>query len=60
MKICTRQNENNPMLSSLNLGLKLEPLTTAHVGLAKRFLRVLVSFKLLKPLMKPVRITFNV
>ena len=48
------------MLSSLNLGLKLEPLTAAHVGLAKRFLGILVSLKLLKPLMKPVRITFNV
>ena len=45
---------------SSNLGLKLEPLTTAHVGSAKRFLRILVSLKLLKPPMESVRITFNV
>ena len=31
---------------SSNLGLKLEPLTTAHVGSTKRFLRILV-FKVL-------------
>ena len=42
---------------SSNLGLKLEPLTNAHVGSAKRFLRILTLLKLLKPLMESVRIT---
>ena len=45
---------------SSNLGLKLEPQTIAHVGSAKRFLKILVSLQLLKPLMESVRITFNV
>ena len=45
---------------SSNLRLKLEPLTTTHVGSAKRFLRILVSLKLLKPSMESVQITFNV
>ena len=45
---------------SSNLGLKLEPQTIAHVGSAKPFLKILVSLKLLKPLMESVRITFNV
>ena len=44
---------------SSNLELKLEPQTIAHVGSAKRFLKILVSLKLLKPLMESVRITFN-
>ena len=39
---------------SSNLGLKLEPLRTAHVGSAKRFLRILISLKLLKSLMESV------
>ena len=42
---------------SSNLGLKLEPLINTHVGSAKRFLRVLLLLKLLKPLMESVRIT---
>ena len=45
---------------SSNLGLKLEPQTIAHVGSAKPFLKILVSLKLLKPLMESVRITFNI
>ena len=45
---------------SSNLGLKLEPLRTVHVGSAKRFLRILVSLKLLKSLMESVGFTFNV
>ena len=45
---------------SSNLRLKVEPLTTTHVSSAKRFLRILVSLKLLKPSMESVRITFNV
>ena len=44
---------------SSNLGVKLEPLANAHVGSAKRFLRILVLLKLLKPLMESVRITYN-
>ena len=44
---------------SSNLELKLEPLTTAHVGSAKRFLRILVSLKLSKSLTESIQITFS-
>ena len=45
---------------SSNLGLKLEPLTTVHVGSAKHSLRILVMLKLSKSLMESVRIPFSV